>query len=952
MKLEPPPDLPATLQERFHRVAERAAEAQAALPAELAAAAARVAVASDFVLSVLLREPGALLERAADDEPLTEAGVAARLDLDGLDEGAAMAKLRRLRQLETARIAWRDLTGAATLERNLADLSTLADALIRAAVAHAMAALAPRYGTPVDESGEPAPLLVLAMGKLGGRELNFSSDVDLVFLHPDEATLDGRDPEEIGGYYRKVAQRLIRLLDQPTADGFALRVDTRLRPFGASGPLVVGIAAFESYLVQHGRDWERYAYLKARLVTGRRYARAVFDQILTPYVYRRYLDYGVFDALRHMKRLIAQEVARKEMLDNVKLGPGGIREIEFIVQAFQLVRGGREARLRTPSLLEALPQLGGTRELGPAAVEELSEAYAFLRTVENRLQAMGDRQTHALPPEPEERARLAYAVGAADWDELAATLDGHRRAVEREFDRVAWDAHDTGRHDAADATTGGDAAEAWDAGDVAGALAGTALAGHAEVERLLTSLREGGLYQRMDELSRRRLAAVVVRTIPLLADKADPVATLSRLLSVFQSICRRSAYLALLHENPRALDRLLILSSQSAMLARQIAEHPLLLDELLDARIFETPPSRDELAGQLRRHLGRADPDDVEACLEAMRQFQRTAVFRVAIADRLGRLPLMKVSDRLTDIAELVLELALSMAWRELVAKHGAPHYGEPPDLREAGFAVVGYGKLGGLELGYGSDLDLVFLHDSSGSHQETDGERPLDNARFFSRLVQRLIHFLTIQTSSGRLYEVDTRLRPSGRAGLMVASVENFRRYQRGEAWVWEHQALLRSRSVAGSQSIREAFERDRKDILIHHVARERLREEIVRMRSRMRAELSQGGADGFDLKQDPGGLADIEFLVDYCVLRHAPRHPALVEYPDNIRQLEALEAASLLPAETVHGLKDAYLALRQRVHELALDERGRVVGADELEDVRAFVTSVWEDVLGSGVP
>jgi [glutamine synthetase] adenylyltransferase / [glutamine synthetase]-adenylyl-L-tyrosine phosphorylase len=946
VKFARPTDLPPSLEHRFRHVAARLAELPVHLPAEVVADAVRVAVISDFVLSTLVRQTESLTARLADPAPLDEAGLATRLRLDGLDLAQAMATLRRFRQLETARIAWRDLTGAAPLAQSLADLSTLADALIQSASSYAMAELAPRHGTPMDESGAPAPLLVLAMGKLGGRELNFSSDVDLVFLHPDEARIDGREQDDVEAYYRRLAQLLIRLLDQPTEDGFVLRVDTRLRPFGNSGPLVIGTSAFESYLVQHGRDWERYAYLKARLVTGPRYRAAVFDQILTPYVYRGYIDYGVFDALRHMKRLISQEVARKEMIDNVKLGPGGIREIEFIVQAFQLVRGGREARLRTPSLLDVLPQLGGERELGATAVEDLLEAYGFLRIVENRLQAMDDRQTHTLPDDPENRARLAWAVGAADWTLLVERLDEHRHAVEREFDRVAWDAHERSRSDAAE--TGGVAAEAWDDGDVGGALAGTPLAGHGEVERLLASLRSGGLYQRMDELSRQRLAAVVVRTIPLLAGEANPVETLARVLSVFQAICRRSAYLALLHENPRALERLLALASQSALLARQIAEHPLLLDELLDARIFETPPTRVELAEALRRNLGRADAHDIEARLEAMRQFQRTAVFRVAIADRLGHLPLMKVSDRLTDIAELVLELSLTMAWDELVSKYGAPLYGEPPDLREAGFAVIGYGKLGGLELGYGSDLDLVFLHDSAGSHQETNGAQPLDNSRFFSRLVQRLIHFLTIQTSSGRLYEVDTRLRPSGRAGLMVASVENFRRYQRGEAWVWEHQALLRSRSVAGSPSIRESFERDRKDILIHHVVRDRLKEEIVKMRSRMRAELSRGGGEGFDLKQDPGGLADLEFLVDYWVLRHAPEHPALVEFPDNVRQLEALEAAGLITAERAQDLKNAYLALRRRVHELALDERERVVGAGELADVRELVTSVWDEVFG----
>lgn len=945
MRLFPPEDLPADLVDRFARVAQRLAEVPVELPGALERDTARAVAVSDFVASVLARYPEALIGRLGERDPLDAGELAGRLDLTGLGEAEAMRKLRRLRNIEMARLAWRDLAGHDTLDQSLADLSTLADTLIRAALAHAAEQLEPRFGRPVAANGRPAPLLVLAMGKLGGRELNFSSDVDLVFLHPDGARLEGRDTaaEE---YYRRLAQALIRLLDQPTDDGFTLRVDTRLRPFGQSGPLVVGLTAFEAYLVQHARDWERYAYVKARLLTGHAYASAVFDEILTPYVYRRYLDYGVFDALRQMKRLIEQEVARKEMADHVKLGPGGIREIEFIVQAYQLVRGGRDPRLRTPSLKEALPLLAGERELGPAAVELLGAAYDYLRTVENRIQAMDDRQTHTLPADDEPRARLAYALGEPSWRAFVRQLDAHRRTVETEFERIAWEGRGLGDRSADEADDA--ALHAWDVGDVAGVLAGTPLAGHAEVEAQLAALRAGSLYQRMDERSRRRLAAVVVGTIRPLADVPDPEKTLRRLLAVYQAVCRRSAYLSLLNENAAALERLVSLASRSAMLARQIAEHPLLLDELLDPRIFEQPPTRDELADMLRLRVSRAGAD-LEARLEAMRDFQRAAVFRVALADRLGQLPLMKVSDRLTDIAELVLEFALETAWTELVAKHGEPLYGEPPDLHKAGFAVIGYGKLGGLELGYGSDLDLVFLHDSAGSHQETNGTPPLDNARFFSRLVQRLIHFLSIQTSSGRLYEVDTRLRPSGRAGLMVSSLENFRRYQREEAWVFEHQALLRSRALAGARSIREAFEAERREILTRHVARDRLKAEVVRMRARMRAELSEAGPDGFDLKQDAGGLADIEFLVDYLVLKHAGEHPTLVEYPDNVRQLEGLAAAGLIPVERAEALKAAYLELRRRIHDLALDERGRVVPAAEMADIRKFVVGCWTEAFGS---
>jgi glutamate-ammonia-ligase adenylyltransferase len=936
-----PFELPPDLEPRLARARDKLAALSVALPPDLATSAPAVAVASDFALSVLLRDPERLIERLLDRSTLTARTLEAFLDLGSLSEPQAMAALRRLRQVETARIAWRDLAGWCDIETTLLELSTLADTLIRAALDYAADQLEPRYGRPRDARGNPLPLLVLGMGKLGGAELNFSSDIDLVFLYPEAegADSEGADPES---YYRRVAQLLIRLLDQITADGFVFRVDTRLRPFGGSGPLAMSVSAFESYLVRHGRDWERYAYVKARLITGTEHTSELFDQILTPFVYRRYLDFGVFDALREMKRLISREVARKDMADNIKLGPGGIREIEFIVQTFQLLRGGRSPALRTRSLLAALPLLASARELGATSVAELERAYRFLRTLENRLQAMDDRQTHELPSDTETRERLAAALGEPGWRELSERIARHRATVQGEFERFAWDAHGP--------DTGGAAGvrAAWEAGSIDDALRGTGLEHDAEARRLLAELRRGALYQRMDEPGRQRLAAVIARTVPLLARHKSPAVTLRRVLDVFQAICRRSAYLSLLDENPAALERLLNVSSQSVLLARQIAEYPLLLDELLDPRIFDTPPTREELTGLFEQQLSGADPLDVESLLEAMRVFQRAALFRIAIADRSGALPLMKVSDRLTDIAELVLEFALHTAWCELTGRYGAPMYGDPPDLEEAGLAVIGYGKLGGLELGYGSDLDLVFLHDSTGPHQETTGAPSLDNERFFARLAQRLIHFLSIQTSSGRLYEIDTRLRPSGRSGLMVSSLENFRRYQRNDAWTWEHQALLRSRAVAGSDRIRTAYELERHEVLVRHVDRSRLKQDIASMRQRMRRELSLGRGGRFDIKQDPGGLADIEFLIDYRVLANADRYPELVEFPDNVRQLEALERVGLVGAERCGALKEAYLALRRRLHELALDESGRVVGDDEFVDLRASVLAAWGEAFG----
>jgi glutamate-ammonia-ligase adenylyltransferase len=938
--LQRPVDLPTALEERFARAAARLSDVEVELPAAAAKNAARVVVVSDFVLGALLRHPGPLSARLSDDAPLDPASIKARLDLSRADELQAMAALRRTREVEMARIAWRDLAGISALEATLADVSLLAECLIDAALSFAAASLQPRLGRPRNSNGEELPLLVLGMGKLGGAELNFSSDVDLVFVYPDGA-VEGSVKGEAESYYLRLGQLVIKLLDQRTDDGFAYRVDMRLRPFGTSGPLALGLAAFEAYLLEHGRDWERYAYVKARLLTGVQFAADVFDYILTPFVYRRYLDYGVFDALRQMKRLIAQEVARKDLVDNIKLGPGGIREIEFIVQAFQIVRGGRRPELRARSLLTVLPLLAGDRQLPQSTVAALTAAYRYLRTVENRLQAMNDAQTHDLPSDDEDRARLAYALHEPSWAAFRERLRQQRALVEAEFQRVAWDADGSAGRELDPLLA------AWQAGDAAAMLASTPLASEERAFELMKDLRHGGLYHRMDEVGRQRLAAVLLRTLSALEGNPAALKCFERVLPVFRAVGRRSAYLALLNENPAALERLLRLVTDSSWLARQIAEQPLLLDELLDARVFETPPSREELAALLERAAQGVPDEDVEAMLDAIRVFQRTAIFRIAVADRLGSLPLMKVSDRLTDTAELVLDYSLRAAWRELVAKHGKPRCGPPP--RDAGFAVVGYGKLAGLELGYGSDLDLVFLHDSSGDTQETDGVPPLDNERFFSRLVQRLIHFLSIQTSSGRLYEVDTRLRPSGRSGLLVTSLEGFRHYQTKDAWVWEHQALLRSRALAGSPDVCRAFEAIRREVLVAHVDRAKLKGEIAKMRRRMRDELSLAQAGSFDIKQDPGGIADVEFLVDYWVLANSGDYPELVDYPDNIRQLEGLARVGLVPESLCLGLKDAYLALRRRVHELALDDGGRVVPEAELQTVRDFVKGVWRSVFAA---
>nr|MBA3564283.1 bifunctional [glutamate--ammonia ligase]-adenylyl-L-tyrosine phosphorylase/[glutamate--ammonia-ligase] adenylyltransferase [Gammaproteobacteria bacterium] len=908
--------------------------------------------ASDFVATNCLREPQLIEELANGEVSARRAGDWARL-LDARTNGAVDAadfsrRLRRTRRREMSRIAWRDLTGTATLDDSLAELSDFADASITAALAYAREELIPRFGEPRGSHDDVQELIVLAMGKLGGRELNFSSDIDLVFLYPGAGRTDGPRSLSSEEFFSRLCQRLIHYLDAVTEDGLVFRVDTRLRPFGASGPLAMSLGAFEMYLQQHGRDWERYAYVKARPVTGAAEQDALFQSILRPFVYRRYLDYGVFGSLRRMKELIERESSRRDLSDDIKSGPGGIREIEFIAQTFQLIRGGRDPGLRARGLLEVLPKIERQQLIGPHVATELEAAYRYLRSVENRLQAMHDRQTHALPRSPLERSRLASAMGYADWEGFANELEQHRTCVARHFARTLFGPPEASRGAGLESQLAG----TWDGSAERGeaALARAGIENVREIQESLVRLKQSGFYRRMDETSRERLDALIPNLLLAVGRLEHQVLAWRRLERIVEAVARRSAYLALLNENPLVLGRLAGLCAQSGFVARQVASYPLLLDELLDPRIFDSPPTRAQFSADLDIRLARAEADGLEQQLEALGRFQRAAMFRVAMADLGETLPLMKISDRLTDIAELTLEHALKLAWTELVARHGRPMCDSNVKRRTVGFAIVGYGKLGGLELGYASDLDLVFVHDSNDLEARTDGAKSLDNAVFFARLGRRIIHLLGTPTRSGILYQVDMRLRPSGNSGLLVTSVDSFRRYQQERAWTWEHQALARSRTVAGDADVRSAFEVVRREILRGHVDRTRLAQRVPQMRERMRKQLGRGGTGRFDIKQDHGGLADLEFLVQYWVLSGAHGEPALVEYSDNIRQLEALACAHCIGKATARRLTDIYLTYRRRLHRIALDDADELVTDDEFLTERAYVRRVWEVSLETG--
>jgi [glutamine synthetase] adenylyltransferase / [glutamine synthetase]-adenylyl-L-tyrosine phosphorylase len=934
--------------ESFDANPELVAALQAA-PAPVRDSLPQVFACSDFVAQSCTRDARLLPKLIAErdlERKLTAADFVARAPALGTQlEAVAMTQLRQWRKRELVRIAWRDLAGWADLEETLSELSSFADAAIGAACTYARQTLIERYGEPRSQDGVVQPLVVLGMGKLGGGELNFSSDIDLVLLFPQAGDTDGARSIANEEFFTRLGQTIARLLHTPTVEGFVFRVDMRLRPFGDSGPLVASFASFEDYLQRHGRDWERYAYIKARPITATDAYVEIYRNAVRPFVYRRYLDYGVFESLREMKQLIEREVERRELADHVKLGPGGIREIEFIVQAFQLIRGGRLKSLQTASLLQALPQLDGDRLLPAEVVADLRTAYVFLRRLENRLQMLADQQTHQLPKDELTRERIALAMGAPAWSAMTAQLHEHRQRVMRHFKSVVFSRE--GDPNAVRVDLG----RFWDTPEeqsvLTESLQRSGFSEAAEVARLLLELRSSALVRKLDDPGRRRLQALLPLLMADIATSPSQLVVLRRVLRIVEAIGQRSVYFALLQESGVARRRLIELCASGEFLAKQIAAHPLLLDELIDERASADIPSRASLARDLDLVMQQLTDEDPERQVEALCHFQQAAFFRIAVGDLSGRLPIMKVSDRLTDVAELIVERAMELGWRQIVQQYGTPLCGEGAERRPVRIAAAGYGKLGGMELGYSSDLDLVFLHDSLGERQETEGPKPIDNQLFFVRLAQRMVHLLTMHSRAGRLYEVDVRLRPSGKGGMLVTSIHAFADYQRKEAWTWEHQALLHARAVAGASEVRAEFERVRLDVLQHHVRRETLRDEVRNMRERMRKELSKARPGQFDLKQDPGGVADIEFLAQYWALEWARDYPPVAMFSDTIRQLESVASADLVPQATVDVLTGAYRDYRTRTHRLSLEDRTPIVGEEEFAAERAAVTRIWDDTF-----
>lgn len=903
---------------------------------------------SPFLARIIMRYQTLALDRILAPSAANRQDLRAQLQTAD-SEQQVMKVLRQFRHVEMARIAALDLLGLMPLARVLNECSAVADMMIEETMEHVQDTLAPRYGRALNEHGETLPLIVLAMGKLGGQELNFSSDIDLIFCFPQQGeTQKGRQIVAFDVYYQKVAQLFLKLLGQQTAEGQPFRIDMRLRPFGQSGPMVASLDALEDYYHEQGRMWERYALIKARVLNASTDLADQVNRTLRPFIYRRYLDYSAIDALRKMKLLINQEARRKGVADNIKLGQGGIREVEFVTQVFQLIRGGRESELQTRSLLAALSVCEEQQHLDAQAVAELLQGYAWLRKLEHTLQQIDDEQTQTLPQDELGRLRVLAICGfpqtSAGWDQLVAKAQQYMSAIHQHF---------------LDAIGGEDDLRAMDESEFAilwqDLLADeTALdvlreAGAADpkacwdaIQSFRIQLRKRPSGPRGRELQANLVPALIEGVLKY--PHADRV--LQRVFEIVGQIASRTTYLELLAENRDARKQLTFLCQASPWIAHLLAKFPLLLDELIDPVQLYQLPDVESYHRRVSDYLLRLPTDDAEAQMDALRQVKQIFQLKVAAADLNEGVHLMRVSDHLTFLAEAIIEQVVLLAWRQLTEVHGCP---PGRDESDTGFAVIAYGKLGGYELGYGSDLDLVFMS-ADDNQGETDGHKPLDVQQFYLRLAQRVLHLFTTRTMSGVLYDVDMRLRPSGQAGLLVVRASTYREYLRNDAWTWELQALVRARMVFGHASLYEQFSAIRKNTLCRQRDRHVLRTDVIAMREKMRAHLWQQKDGRWDVKQMPGGIADIEFITQYLVLAYSETYADLAIWTDNIRILEIAAGCKLLSEADVILLIDAYQQYRVELHRLALAEQGRMSERDFAEPA-AQVKRIWQQVFTDGV-
>jgi len=910
---------------------------------------------SDFVRDTCVRYPQWLSAWSCDNAILSQARSVDRYRklleqrLDGIgDEENCMCILREFRRAEMLRIIWRDCLNRSELDETLADVTALADVCVIVALNFAYSQLIERFGVPRSKSDgrEQQRMLVLAMGKQGAKELNVSSDIDLILAYPESGVTDHPSkPIDNHLFFTRLGQKLIQLLDKVSSDGFVFRVDLRLRPYGESGALALNFSAFEDYYQHQGREWERYAMVKARIVNSADdvVQAARLMAIIRPFVYRKYADFSSIQALREMKRLIMSEVHRKGGNQNIKLGHGGIREIEFIAQSCQLIYGGRDESIQMTGLLSVYQQIKIQGYLPEVWVDSLVAAYRFLRNLEHAIQGLADQQTQLIPDSPEQRDRVSWSLGYVSWEELEPHLLSHRNKVSDYFDSFLAEPESEISEQVSDKNATwlnlwqiGAELDQWE-----GALKGAKFEDPADSYQRLMVIRGSRLFMSMSSDANQRFEQFLSVLLTAVTETPEPSITLARILALVNAILGRSVYFVLLYENPSALKQLCLLCSESPWVAEHLAKSPVILDELLDVRSLYHPPDREGLRDELRQQLLRIPEDDLEAEMNCLRTFRQSHMLRVAAAEIGAYLPLMKVSDYLTFLAEVILEQTLNIAWRNLVAKHGLPSGKNGEAQFGQGFAIVGYGKLGGLELGYSSDLDMVFLYDANDQGM-TSGPRSINNQVFYVRLGQRIIHILSAQTTQGTLYESDLRLRPSGNSGLLVSSLKAFEKYQRQEAWVWEHQALVRARGITGDPELIEQFNLIRQSVLTQERLESSLQLEVVNMREKMKA-----AAKPNDIKVGSGGLVDIEFITQYGVLRYAVSKPSLLDWTDNIRLLEALARCKCFGEIDLAPLVSIYRELRSALHRKSLSSDKEIRTLEDFSDLSLQVQAIWQQIF-----
>ncbi|MES2500132.1 MAG: bifunctional [glutamate--ammonia ligase]-adenylyl-L-tyrosine phosphorylase/[glutamate--ammonia-ligase] adenylyltransferase [Pseudomonadota bacterium] len=826
------------------------------------------------------------------------------------DEIALKKGLRQLRQRVMLRIIYRDLNQLADLNEVMQTTSDLAEITIQSAVNFHYALLANNYGKPCNSDGEPQELIVVGMGKLGGYELNVSSDVDLIFSFEGVGeTRNAVDPANVisnQDFFNKLGKKVISALDDATEDGFVFRMDMRLRPFGSEGILVPNCDALEEYYQNNGREWERYAWIKGRVVAG---PKALITKLLKPFVFRKYLDYNALTSLRDLKMQIQRDVLQKGLQDNIKLGRGGIREIEFIAQVFQLIRGGTDASLQIKPTLSVLKLLQNKGLLPEKTVSELTTAYVFLRNLEHRLMYVDDQQTQDLPKNDVARARIATAMQFLNWESFLAQLNMHRQNVQQHFDA-------TFNNEASSANSkNGQAGQAGQAGqqyetevalwqqtlDDTVALQALSDAGYADANEALQRLkmlRASSRYQQLPESSRQRFDRLMPLVIAIAAQEENSDIALLRSISLLENICRRASYLALLAEYPQALNLVIKLCAASPWLAQYLSAHPILLDELLDSRTLYSEPDFAQLKAELIEKMQPLQ-GDIETQMDAMRHFKHATILKFAAQDVAGALPLEILSDYLSNLADVIVQVSLQIIWDSLKFKH----------IATPKFAVIGYGKLGSKELGYMSDLDIIFIYDDSAA----------EASEIYARFAQRINNWFNSITNAGLLYETDLQLRPDGNSGLLVSSITAFKEYQLSKAWGWEHQALTRARFIAGDADICKAFEQVRVEVLSQPRDVEELKKSVIEMREKMRTS-HKPHADQFDIKHDAGGIIDVEFLVQFLVLSYANKHQELTENIGNIALLKLLASLNIIETEEAENFAIAYREYRKMQHALKL--------------------------------